>query len=125
MRRAKDFWFDRFQLIRHAVQAFRVAEEQISVGSQVTPQPVDDFQFRFPLKVNDDVAAKDQVERPKDVILLFDQIQPLETHCLAKVVRGFDFSGVGAKTLQEELSLVFDRYPGEFAARPNSLRSLG
>src|SRR5215472_3177363 len=66
-RRAKNFWFNGLELIRHAVQAFCVAEEQISIGSQVTPQPVNDFQFRSPLKVNDDVAAKDQVERAKDV----------------------------------------------------------
>src|SRR5690349_13190283 len=89
MRRTENFWLNGLQLIRHAVQAFRVTKEQISVRSQVTSEPVDDFQFRFPFKVNDHVAAKDQVERPKDIVLLLDEIQPLEAHHLAKFLRGF------------------------------------
>src|SRR5437867_12188310 len=76
----KDFGRNGLEPASHPVQTFRVAEEQISIGSQVTPQPVDDFQFCFPLKINDDVAAKDQVERAKDVVMLLDQIQPLKTH---------------------------------------------
>src|SRR5690242_11799759 len=121
MRRTKDFWFDRVQLIRYAMQAFRVAEEQISVGSQVPPQTVDDLEFRFPFEVNDYVAAKDQVKRAKDVVLLLNQIQPLETHRFAKFLRGFDFSCVGAEAFQEKLPLVFDGHSGKLVARPNSL----
>src|SRR5690242_2209326 len=101
------------------MQTFRVTQEQISVGRKVTTQPVDDFEFRFPLEINNDIAAKDQVERAKDVVMLFYEIQPLETNRFAKFICGFDFSCVRTKTFQKKLTLVFDRHPGKFAAWPN------
>src|SRR5579859_1445049 len=103
MRRTKDFGLHGFQLIRHSMQTFRVTQEQISVGRKVTTQTVDDFQFRFPLKIDDDVAAKDQVERAEDFVVLFYEIQPLKTHHLAKFLCSLDLSGIRAKALQEIL----------------------
>ena len=55
--RSKRLWRDRLQFIRDTMHTFRVAEEQISVRSQVFSQTVDNFNFFFPLKIDQSGAG--------------------------------------------------------------------
>jgi hypothetical protein len=57
-RRPENLRRNGLQLVRYTVQAFRMAEEQVSIRRQIFSQTVDDFYLRFPLKIDQDVAAE-------------------------------------------------------------------
>src|SRR5229473_5725336 len=107
------------------MKAFRMAEEQISSGSQIFSKRVDNFYFCFPLKIDENVAAKDQVKRTNNVIRFPSEIQALKPDDLAEFVRRLDFAFVRTKALEQKPSLIVDRNAGDFLGGPDARGSAG
>src|SRR4029077_20827270 len=102
-----------------------MAEEQISAGGQIFSKRVDNFYFRFPLEINENVAAENQVKRTSDVIRFLSEIEPLKPDHLTEFVRRLDFAFVRAKALEQKSSLIVDRNAGDFLGRPDASGSAG
>src|SRR4029077_13920898 len=124
-RRRENFWRDELQFIGDAMKAFRMAQEQISAGGQMFSKRVDNFYFRFPLEIDENVAAEDQVKRTSDVIRFASKIEPLKPDHLTKFVRRLDFAFVRAKPLEQKPSLIVDRNAGNFLSGPDAGGSTG
>src|SRR5882724_5338161 len=102
------------------MKAFRMSEEQISAGAQIFSKRVDNFYFFFPLKIDQHVAAENQVKRASDVIRLPSEIEALKPDDLTQFVRRLDFAFVRAKTLEQKPSLIVDRNAGDFLGGPDA-----
>src|SRR2546428_12365522 len=102
------------------MQAFRMAEKQISIGGQVFSEAVDYFYLRLPLKIDEHVAAENQVKRASDRIRFLREIEPLKSDDVPKFLYRFDFTLFRSEAFQEELSLIVNRHAGYFLNGPDS-----
>src|ERR1700676_2164847 len=91
------------------MQTFRMAEKQISVGSQKPSEAVNHFDFGFPFEIDQNVAAENQIKRAGNRIRLLSQIHALKSDDFPDFVSCFDLSFFRAKTLEHELSLILHR----------------
>src|SRR5882724_4632092 len=107
------------------MKAFRMAEEQISAGSQIFSKRVDDFYFRLPLKIDQHVAAENQVKWTSDVIRFPSEIEAPKPDDLTEFVRRLDFAFVRTKALEQKPSLIVDRNVGDFLGGPDARGSAG
>jgi hypothetical protein len=61
------------------VHGLRVPQEEVTVIPDVSAQPFQQCALRVPVEIDDDVPAKNDVERPfPDHILLIHEIEPLK-----------------------------------------------
>ncbi len=102
-----------------------MAEKQISAGRQILAEGVDYFDFRFPLKIDQHIAAENQVEGSVHGIGLPREIESLKTDDLPKFVHGLDLAFVRAKAFQKKPSLIFDWDAGNLLDGPDTGRSVG
>src|ERR1700687_2997923 len=107
------------------MQAFRMAEKQISLGGQVFSKPVNYFYLCLPLEINEHVAAENQVKWASDCIRFLSEIEPLKSDDLAECVNCLDFAFLGTETLEQKLSLIVSRHVGDFLGGPDPRRSVG
>src|SRR5882762_633856 len=116
----KNLWRDELQFIRDPMEAFRVSEKQVSAGGQASSQGIDYFDFCFPLKIDQHVAAENQVKRTRDNIGLASEIETVKPDDLAKFVDRLDFAFLRTEALQKEPSLIFERNALHFLNGPDA-----
>src|SRR5690349_1738094 len=97
--RREHFRCNELQLVGDAMETLCVAEEQISSGGQMFSERVDNFYFCFPLKIDQHVAAENQIKRTGDGIGFPSEIEPLKPNDVAEFFDRLDFAFFGAKTL--------------------------
>src|SRR5690242_5403034 len=114
LRQRENFRRNKLQFVGDTMKAFRMAEEKISPGGQVFPKRVDNFEFRLPVEIDEDIAAENEVKRTGDGIGLSSEIEPLKPDDLSELVHGLDLALLGAKAFQKEPSLVVDRHATNF-----------
>jgi len=85
-----------------------MTEKEIAIGSQIFAKRVDYFYFRLPLKINEHIAAENQVKRAAYGIRLVSEIEPPEVDYFSKFVHGFYFAFFGAEAFEKEPALIFE-----------------
>src|SRR2546426_3996703 len=123
--RPEDFRCHKLQFVRHAMQALRMSEKQISIRAQVFSQAIDDFYLRLPFKIDEHVSAENQVKRASNRIRFLCEIEPLKSDHVPKFLYRFDFTLLRSEAFQQELALEFNRNAGDFLDRPDSRRRAG
>src|SRR5688572_12772077 len=78
--------------VRRAVERLGMAEKKETGGRQMTRQPAHDSGFRFPVEVDEHIAAEDEIERAVDGILFFVEIDAPELNERADVGLRANFS---------------------------------
>lgn len=102
-----------------------MAEKKISIGGQVFSEAVDHFYLRLPLKIDENVAAENQVKRTSDRKGFLREIEPLKSDNPSEFVYRFNFALLRAEAFQQELTLELNRNAGDFLNRPDPGRSPG
>ena len=77
------------------------------------------------MKIDQHVAAENQVKWTSDVIRFPSEIEPLKPDDLTEFVRRLDFAFVRAKPLEQKPSLIVDRNAGDFLDGPDGGGSAG
>jgi len=96
---AENFWRNRLELVCHPVQALGMAQEQVPLGSQKAPETVDDLKLCLPFKIDDHIAAENQVKGTANRIRLLIEIHPLKSDDSPKLIDGLDLSFLRAEAL--------------------------
>src|SRR6267142_6014391 len=107
------------------MQALRMPEKQISIGSQEFSEAVNHFYLSFPFKIDKDVAAENQVEGAINRIGYLSKIHPLKADDVPEFVGRLDFAFFRAEAPQKKPSLIVNRHIRESLGRPNASRSAG
>src|ERR1700676_3871604 len=91
-----------------------MAEKQISIRGQEFSEAVNYFDLHFPLKIDENVAAENQVKRARDCIGFLSEIEPLKSNYPAKFLCSFYFALLRPEAFEQELSLIVNRHAGDF-----------
>src|ERR1700719_4198836 len=102
-----------------------MAEKQISIRCQEFSKAVNYFYLHLPLKIDENIAAENQVKRSRDRIGFLSEIEPLKSNDPTKFLSSFYFALLGAEAFEQELPLVVNRHAGDSLGGPGAGRRMG